>query len=62
MTQDLGRGQQECPCFYPDPNQNEDPNNCTCGHALDEHDNTGQCQATETEDYAPGLFHTPDLE
>lgn len=45
-----------CPCFYADPlpdvddegraYADVDPDNpvCSCGHALDEHDDTGQCQ------------------
>ena len=39
-----------CPCFYPDPvPESGDPefqsDQCACGHALDEHDDTGECQA-----------------
>lgn len=33
---------ERCPCFYPDAT---DADTCACGDALDEHDETGQCQA-----------------
>lgn len=35
-----------CPCFYPDPEHDPDTGEdvCGCGHAVDEHDDTGQCQ------------------
>ena len=37
-----------CPCCYPDIDP-EEPDVCACGHAPDEHDETGQCQV-EIED------------
>lgn len=47
--------QMRCPCFYPDPlpestDSEFESDRCACGHALDEHDDTGQCQAVESVD------------
>lgn len=43
--------EQRCPCFYfeADPDLTTDPavQVCACGHADDEHDGRGECQATE---------------
>lgn len=36
----------DCFAFELDPDQLGDECYCYCGHVLDEHDETGQCQAT----------------
>lgn len=33
-----------CPCIYPDVDPADEGETCACGHVLDEHDETGQCQ------------------
>lgn len=38
----------KCDCFYfdedPDMAEDEETPICACGHVLDEHDDTGECQ------------------
>jgi hypothetical protein len=34
-----------CPCIYPDIDPETET--CACGHAPDEHDETGQCQVPD---------------
>lgn len=50
MSQGTSGGVEQCPCFAPDVdpetiNENNPDGVCACGHAPDEHDSAGQCQA-----------------
>jgi hypothetical protein len=36
---------ERCPCIHPDLDPELGEEACACGNALDEHDDTGQCQA-----------------
>lgn len=38
-----------CPCIYPDVDPDDPDGWCACGHAPDEHDETGQCQIPDSE-------------
>lgn len=39
---------EQCPCIYPDVDPEDETETCACGHAADEHDESGQCQAVIT--------------
>ena len=39
---------EKCPCFYPELDPvDETETLCNCGHAMDEHDDDGECTIEE---------------